>query len=195
MKERKNYNKRSIRCPIAGIVVILLAVSYFPVKMAVYADKDDEKRFSNQGVLDWYFYDSEHMKCILETSDLTDRPKLRQSGVKYIGDRDSSILPAYYAAQEFKAQGHYVPATSPLLKLNSNFDPSRVTNFFAVTYEEVYWLDIEEKEDCYIVPIRIYQWTPVYPIQRSGTLARMLLPKGYLTIWDFIGKSAMNTGD
>ena len=36
-------------------------------------------------------------------------------------------------------------------------------------------------------PIVIYDGTPIYPIQRSGTLANLLLPKSYLTIWDFIG--------
>ena len=76
------------------------------------------------------------------------------------------------------------------MKLNSSFNPCKVKNYFAITYETLEWLEEgrgKRKEGYYEVPIIIYNWTPVYPIQRSGTLASKLLPKGYLTIWDFIG--------
>lgn len=196
MEERINDSKRWIRCLIAGIIVILLAISYYPVKIAVYADKDDEKRFSKQGVFKWYNKVWEdHMECILKTSSLTDRPKLKWFGVNYIGESEVSKLPVYFEAQKHETREGKIHGKSPLLELNSNFDPGKTENYFAITYEGAYWIEGEEKEDYYIVPIVIYNWTPVYPIQRSGTLARLLLPKGYLTIWDFIGKSAMNTGD
>ena len=63
---------------IIGIVVILITISFFPVKMAIFADKDDERSYSKQGVLEWRRSSNriENSLRIVETSDLLDRPKL-----------------------------------------------------------------------------------------------------------------------
>lgn len=193
MKKNKKGTKRMILNVIIGIVVILIAISFFPVKLAVYADENDERTQSKLGILSWNekVWD-DHMECIIETSELEDRPKLRRAGWHYIGDSDEGKNRVYYNAQGFEFEGYIVQGTSPLIKLNFNFDPCKVKNYFAVTYESFYEEGLGEiKEGYYELPIIIYNWAPVYPIQRSGTLANLLLPKRYLTVWDFIGKSAI----
>ena len=189
MKKSKKDKKGMLRHLIICAVVILIAISFFPVKIAVYAGENEERTNSILGVSEWYWrVGDDHRDCFIETSGLVDRPKLKESGVNYIGDRDASKTPVYYDAQGLVFQGIEYPGTSPLLKLNSGFDPCKVKNYFAITYEDFYEEGLGEmKEGYYELPIIIYNWTPVYPIQRSGTLARILLPKGYLTIWDFIG--------
>ena len=196
MKKCKKDKKVMFRYLFLFAVVILIAISFFPVKLAVYADENDERSYLKQGVLLWRRSPNriEDSLCIVETSGSLDRPKLKKAGWTFIGDNplDPSI---YYITRTIEDDGYIAQGKSPLLELNSNFDPCKAKNFFAITYEEAYWIEGEKKEGDYLVPIIIYDWTPVYPIRRSGTLASKLLPKGYLTIWDFIGKSAMNTGD
>lgn len=195
MKQSKKDKKRMILRLVLVVVAILIAISYFPVKKAVYADaeyvdENDEKSDSKQSILYWVNNNKEwkHRSCIVETSALVDRPELKESGLYYIGEYDAYEPPTYYDAQGFEFQGYQVRGTSPLLKLNSSFDPSKVQNYFAIMYEDFYEAGLGEmKEDYYELPLIIYDWTPIYPIQRSGTLANLLLPKGYLTIWDFIG--------
>ena len=187
----KNSKKGKI-LQLVFVVAILIAISYIPVKRAVYADaeyvdENDERSDSKQSILYWVNNNKEwkHRSCIVETSALVDRPELKESGLYYIGEYEDGI---YYNAQGFEFQGYQVRGTSPLLKLNSSFDPSKVQNYFAIMYEDFYEAGLGEmKEDYYELPLIIYDWTPIYPIQRSGTLAKLLLPKSYLTIWDFIG--------
>ena len=187
MKQIKKDKKRMILRLVLFVVAILIAISYIPVKKAVYADKDDERRYSKQGVLEWFNNNKEwkHRSCIVETSSIVGHPDLKVSGINYLGEYEDGI---YYNAQGFEFQGYNIQGTSPLLKLNSCFDPSKVQNYFAIMFEDFYEAGLGEmKEDYYELPLIIYEWTPIYPIQRSGTLANLLLPKSYLTIWDFIG--------
>ena len=51
MKKNKKGTKRMILNVIIGIVVILITISFFPVKMAIFADKDDERTQSKLGIL------------------------------------------------------------------------------------------------------------------------------------------------
>ena len=196
MKKSKKDKKEMILHLILFAVVILVAISYFPVKKAVYADavyadENDERFYSKQSVLYWFDRGKnfKNMSRIVETSSLVDRPKLIRSGRNYIGDY-ASETPVYYEVRIFKDQGYEIEGKSPLLELNSSFDPCKVKNYFAISYEELYWLEdeqSEQEEEYIVVPIVIMDWAPAYPIQRSGTLASILLPKRYLTIWDFIG--------
>ena len=184
---KKGKRKMILRLTIF-VVVILMAISYIPVKKAVYADKDDERSRSKQGIFYWKEKVwADHMECIIETTDLADCPKLKKSGWRYIREDDADETLIYFETGTYEYEGYVVKNRSPLVKLNNSFDPSKVKNYFAITYEEAYWLDGEEGDGYYVVPIYIFEWTPIYPIQRSGTLANLLLPKSYLTIWDFIG--------
>ena len=192
MKKIKKDKKRMILRLVLFVVAILIAISYIPVKKAVYADKDDERRYSKQGVLEWFNNNKEwkHRSCIVETSSIVGHPDLKASGLNHIGEYENGI---YYNAQGFEFQGHNIQGTSPFLKLNASFDPSKVQNYFAIMFEDFYEAGLgERKEGYYELPLIIYDWAPVYPIQRSGTLANLLLPKSYLTIWDFIGPKAVS---
>ena len=188
----KKDKTRMILHLVLCAVVILTAISYFPVKKAVYADKNDERRYSKHGVLEWYDRESEHDRCIIEISDLVDRPELKESGLNYVGQFDVAEVPIYYETGTFEREGYVVQNRSPLVALNAGFDPSKVKNYFAIKFEWADWVDGEKGDGYYVVPIYILEWTPVYPIQRSGTLANLLLPKSYLTIWDFIGPKAVS---
>ena len=187
---KKGKRKMIIRLTIF-VVVILMAISYIPVKKAVYADKDDERRYSKIGVLEWYDKKIDNMGRIVETSDWADGSKLKRSGTNYIGDYADETL-IYYETGTYEYEGYVVKNRSPLVKLNNSFDPSKVKNYFAIIYEWADWVDGEKGAGYYVVPIYILDWAPVYPIQRSGTLANLLLPKSYLTIWDFIGPKAVS---
>lgn len=191
----KKGKKEMIFRLILFLATILIAISYFPIKKAVYADavyadENDARINSKQNVLYWFNYKTrdDYNRCIIETSGFVDHPELKETGWSYIGEFDAHEIPTYYNAQGFEFQGHKIRGTSPLIKLNSSFDPIKVKNYFAIKYESFYEQGLGEmKEGYYVVPIIIYDWTPIYPIQRSGTLANLLLPKSYLTIWDFIG--------
>ncbi len=175
-KGRKDMALRLIIC----VVAILIVVGYIPVKHTVYAEKNDDRRDTKYGLFAWYEKEIDDSGCIIETSSLSDRPKLKESGINYIGEDDANYTPVYYEAQ----------GKSPILKLNSNFDADKVKNYFAIRYFDCYWLEEgqgEMKDGYYIQPIVIKDWAPVYPIKRSGWLASKLLPKSYLTIWDYIG--------
>jgi hypothetical protein len=184
-KGRKDMALRLIIC----VVAVLIAIGYIPIKHAVYADESiiyleeiGELRFTKyfgRTSLNWYNNGKKYNnRRIVETTSIDGVPKLKESGISYIGqlvDRKSVL---YFEVQK----------NSPLERLNCNFDPSKVKNYYAIKY---YALNgdnpAEWKDGYYEKEIVITDWVPVYPIQRSGWLASKLLPKSYLTIWDYIG--------
>ena len=184
----KKFGKKRwilIPCLIVSIAITLTAIGFIPVKRAVYADKDDERRYEKYGaeysLYFWYNKEIDDSRDIIETSNLIGRPNLKESGTSYIGEHDEYYdTPVYYEILE----------NSPLSWLNTNFNPDKVKNYFAIRYYDLYWIEEKQgemREGYYNQPIVIKDWTPTYPIQRSGWLASRILPKDYLVIWDFIG--------
>ncbi len=190
MKKEKKNRKVIIPCLISIVIALLIAIGFIPVKRAVYADKDDERRYEKYGaeysLYFWYNKEIDDSRDIIETSDLIGRPNLKESGTSYIGEYDEYYdTPVYYEVRE----------NSPLSWLNTNFNPDKVKNYFAIRYYDLYWIEEKQgemREGYYNQPIVIKDWTPTYPIQRSGWLASRILPKDYLVIWDFIGPRAVS---
>ncbi len=190
MKKEKKNRKVIIPCLISIVIALLIAIGFIPVKRAVYADKDDERRYEKYGaeysLYFWYNKEIDDSRDIIETSDLIGRPNLKESGTSYIGEYDEYYdTPVYYEILE----------NSPLSWLNTNFNPDKVKNYFAIRYYDLYWIEEKQgemREGYYNQPIVIKDWTPTYPIQRSGWLASRILPKDYLVIWDFIGPRAVS---
>ncbi len=175
-------------------VVVLLIFSFVPIKMSVYADKDDTRRYqriqdeekgliivNNRSVLCWFTKGTKADNLgIIAFSDRNDRPKWLNIGKNYIGD--------VFEYEDYN-QVYYRIENNPIL-LNQWFYPSGGNNSFAIKY-----LDLEEsekKQGYYEQRIFITDWVPTYPIQRSGWLASRILPKDYLVIWDFIGPRAVS---
>lgn len=187
----KKSKKGMILHLLMCVVVILIGIGYIPIKCAVYADKDtiyaydngemtlmERRKYSRHTVVEWYEKEKYNIANIVEAVMLADRPKLKLSGTNYIG-HVADWNPALY----FEVQDN-----SPIERLNANFDPGKVKNYYAIKYWSIYGDDPAEWKDGYLEDtIVITDWTPIYPIQRSGWLASRLLPKSYLTIWDFIG--------
>ena len=116
MKKCKKDKKVMFRYLFLFAVVILIAISFFPVKLAVYADENDERSYLKQGVLLWRRSPNriEDSLCIVETSGSLDRPKLKKAGWTFIGDNplDPSI---YYITRTIEDDGYIAQGKSPLL--------------------------------------------------------------------------------
>ena len=191
----KKFGKKRwilIPCLIVSIAITLIAIGFIPVKRAVYADKEtvfpDENgelkfiaKYEGHTAVDWFRKNIKDDSRIVEAVIFDDRAMLKQSGRSYIGEHDEYYdTPVYYEILE----------NSPLSWLNTNFNPDKVKNYFAIRYYDLYWIEEKQgemREGYYNQPIVIKDWTPTYPIQRSGWLASRILPKDYLVIWDFIG--------
>ena len=189
----KKFGKKRwilIPCLISIVIALLIAIGFIPVKRAVYADKDDERRYTKYGeeraLGYWFNKEKADNKRIVEAVIFDDRAMLKRSGTSYIGEYDEYYdTPVYYEILE----------NSPLSWLNTNFNPDKVKNYFAIRYYDLYWIEEKQgemREGYYNQPIVIKDWTPTYPIQRSGWLASRILPKDYLVIWDFIGPRAVS---
>ena len=161
------------------LILFLLLATYIPVKRAVYVSENEDEVKYEKSIFRWYDKGEKADHRILETSAILERPKWKHSGYNFVGEDDQCHDIPVYCVIEGK---------DPLFRLNSNFDPQRVKNYFAVKYWNVAGDVPAEMKDGYReATIVITGWVPVYPIQRSGWLASRLLPKSYLTIWDFIG--------
>lgn len=165
---------------ILGMMLLSFGVGFLPVKHAVYADKNDERRLlwdSKQSLTYWFHKGKKaHNIDIIETSRIMDRSKFKLSGHNYVGEYNEFYdTPVYFK----------VYWNSPLWCLNSGFAPDNAHNCFAIKYTEIN--NGTTKENYYEQPIIIDDWAPIYPIRRSGWLANKLLPEEYLTLWDFIG--------
>ena len=194
MKKEKKNRKVMIPCLISIVIALLIAIGFIPVKRAVYADEDTvyleenrELRFTKywgRTSLNWYNNGKKYNdRRIVETTTIDDLPKLKESGISYIGQLVDRTPVLYFEVQK----------NSPLKQLNSNFDPDKVKNYFAIKFWSIYGDDPAEWKDGYLEDtIVITDWVPVYPIQRSGWLASRILPKDYLVIWDFIGPRAVS---
>ena len=172
--------KEKIAIVALVLISILLIATYIPVKMAVHVSEKENEVPYRKSIFRWYVKGEKSDYGILETSDALDRPRWKYSGTNYIGDHEKYYdIPLHYV----------VIGKDPLCKLNANFDPQRVQNYFAVKYWDLDGDDVPAtlKDGYCEVNIMITDWTPIYPIRRSGWLADHILPKRYLTIWDFIG--------
>ena len=196
MKKEKKNRKVMIPCLISIVIALLIAIGFIPVKRAVYADKEtviaDEKgelkftKYEGRTAADWFIKNIKDESSVVEAVIFDDRAMLKRSGTSYIGEYDEYYdTPVYYEILE----------NSPLSWLNTNFNPDKVKNYFAIRYYDLYWIEEKQgemREGYYNQPIVIKDWTPTYPIQRSGWLASRILPKDYLVIWDFIGPRAVS---
>ncbi len=164
-----------IVCLVLIGIVLLWTLGFVPVKYAVY--ESGKKTNPNKMITFWYLsgkqsYDSN----ILEYVNELNRPHWKLSGSDVVGeDAEYNNTPVYF--REYW--------NSPLWWLNSNFNPQKVKNYYAVKYDPIN--ESERKENHFEQAIVIVDWAPIYPIQRSGWLANKLLPKDRLVIWDFIG--------
>lgn len=174
--------KEKLAVVVLVLISVLLLVTYFPVKRAVHVSENEDEVRYRKSIFRWYHTGEKDDYGILETSADLDRPIWKYSGNNYIGEHaEYNDMPFYYVVKE----------NDPLLRLNSNFDPDKVKNYFAIKFWSIYGDDPAEWKDGYREDtIVITDWTLIYPIQRSGWLASRLLPKTYLTIWDFIGQKA-----
>ena len=178
--------KKKILFPMLSVATVLLFLSFMPIKKAVYVDKKDENGERANSVYQWYIQGKNWdilNSTIIEYSDenTTDpcRALLKATSSNYIGEYDEyHEIPLYFSAV----------GDTFFSKLYSRFAISKVKNFFAIKYYDVNGDEPAELKNGHLEKeIVITDWVPIYPIQRSGWLASRLLPKSYLTIWDFIG--------
>lgn len=173
--------RKIVVCCFAFLLAVLLCgLEFIPVKYAVYADKDDERKVAWGSKQSLYYWNVEGKRAnnldVVATSSIPKRPSIKLSGWNYIGQHEEHYdVPVYYK----------VWWNSPLWWLNSNFDPKKAYNCFAIKYTELN--GGREKDGYFLQSIMIDDWTPAYPIRRSGWLASRLLPDDRLVIWDFIG--------
>ena len=192
----KKFGKKRwilIPCLISIVIALLIAIRFIPVKRAVYADKEtviaDENgelkftKYEGRTAADWFINNKDDSR-IVEAVIFDDRAMLKRSGTSYIGEHGEYYnVPVYYEVRE----------NSPLSWLNANFNPDKVKNYFAIRYWSINGDEAIKIKDGYRErEIVITDWTPTYPIQRSGWLASRILPKDYLVIWDFIGPRAVS---
>ena len=170
--------KEKIAVVVLVLISILLIATYIPIKKAVHVSENEDEVPYRKSIFRWYIKGEKSDFGILETSDALDRPRWKYSGSNYVGEDDSyNGIPLYYTVEE----------NDPLQRLNSSFNPQKVKNCFAIKYYNRRGdVPADLKDGYFETSIVITDWVPVYPIRRSGWLASKLLPKGYLTIWDFI---------
>ena len=166
--------------------MLLVVVSYMPIKVAKQIDQDlvsywlkhkDRAKSDGASSLNLCKYarkiDANWM-VVGDTHGLFQTQKEPPQGVEYIFSNTKV-------------------EDNPLFQLNSNFDPQQADNVYILLLRT--WENALQK-NVISGTRRLYHeeisyWNIAYPIQRKGRLASALLPKGWLTIWDFIGPSAL----
>lgn len=168
-----------------GIMAIVLILSYFPVKIACHVDtnmfsywlKKKDRGNESAGLMYICKYVEEvdaNWKAVGDSSGLFCEQTESEEGEIYICSNIER-------------------EDNPFLHLNSSFDPHVTDNTYVLF---LVWCPVEGKESVVFGSRRLFyekitHWDIAYPIKRQSKFAIAMLPKGWLTIWDFIGPKAL----